>query len=365
MKKYILSLLAVLFCSTFGALQAMAATPDLIVKDIKLLSDCTVEFTFKNIGNGSIPDSGYVAVVQFYKNNKPWGGFSLSAIDKNKVLKAPGGQVTYKFYNKTGGGTHTISAHIDLTDKITESNENNNRLDEELTCTSMPQDIGPDFAIVNILQEPGCRFSFVIKNKGTQPIPAHQYKRATGLLIKVRKDGKVYQNVWLADADPQKKAQKPGGYVKYIFPGQSPFKAGGVKIHVLGESYVAGWDADLHNNHMTRTLYCRLPDLYISRIYTSPLYPRKGHAFKVYAVFNKQGGPRTLRNVDYSFRIGGETYPKTGQLHFLSSSRIVRVRKVTLNRSGRFRVTVLVDQHHRIREIKETNNKRIYTIRIR
>jgi len=165
------------------------AQPDLKVTKIELVSGCKVRFTFKNIG-GPIT-SPYTFSTQFSKNGSAWGGYSNTLIDPNGNLAQAGGTALYTRYEGVGGGTHTIGATIDISDQITESDENNNIKEVILNCTSEPEITAPDFQVANILLNPNCAFAIVLKNGGMEPIPLHEYKRGNGMLIHVTKKWEI------------------------------------------------------------------------------------------------------------------------------------------------------------------------------
>jgi len=117
--------------------------PDLIVSNIVLVKDCKVKITIKNIGLAGVPDTGYHmnqgAAVQMYKNNAPWGGIRLGAIDPTKKLKTPGASVSHIWFPNAanlylGPGIHSISVEVDNNNAVKESNEKNNKKTTRLEC---------------------------------------------------------------------------------------------------------------------------------------------------------------------------------------------------------------------------------------
>ncbi len=117
--------------------------PDLIVSDIKLIKDCKIEITIKNIGAAGVPASGYDlhkgAGIQMYKGGKAWGGIRLGAVDRSGRLKTPGTSVKHVWFPKAanlalGAGTHSIKVIADNNNAVAELNEKNNSKTVRLVC---------------------------------------------------------------------------------------------------------------------------------------------------------------------------------------------------------------------------------------
>ncbi len=125
--------------------------PDLTVTDIRLVKNCKIEITIRNIGKAGVPDSFYnlpkAVAVQMYKNSKPWGGLILSGVDPQGKLKSPGGTVKHIWFPNAQNlnldkGTHSIKVVVDNSKVLTESNENNNARTERLKCKGLIGGIG-------------------------------------------------------------------------------------------------------------------------------------------------------------------------------------------------------------------------------
>ncbi|MCD4741444.1 MAG: hypothetical protein K8R67_03025 [Desulfobacteraceae bacterium] len=117
--------------------------PDLIVSNIVLIKDCKIKVTIKNISRAGVPDIGYHmtkgTAVQMYKNNVPWGGIRLGAIDPAEKLKTPGASVSHIWFPgaanlNLGPGTHSVKVEVDGNNAVKESNENNNKKTVRLGC---------------------------------------------------------------------------------------------------------------------------------------------------------------------------------------------------------------------------------------
>ena len=109
--------------------------PDLIVRDIRLIKDCKIEVTIRNIGTAGVPPSYYnlpnAVGVQMYKGTQPWGGIILKGFDPAGKLKAPGGTATHIWFPRAANldltpGTHSIKVIVDNGKVLTELSETNN-----------------------------------------------------------------------------------------------------------------------------------------------------------------------------------------------------------------------------------------------
>lgn len=125
--------------------------PDLIVRDIRLIKDCKIKVTLKNIGNGSIAETYYknpkAVAVQMYKDGKPWGGLILDMFDKHRKLKNPGGMASWIWFPRAsnldlGAGKHKIRVVVDSHGNLAEKNEGNNELTRVLGCNKTGLQLG-------------------------------------------------------------------------------------------------------------------------------------------------------------------------------------------------------------------------------
>jgi len=113
--------------------------PDLQVVNIYLNRKCQVVVKVKNNGPGSVPDNVWTihtpksSSVYIYINGKSWGGATIWKFDPGKSLKPPGGTAVYtsSFIVKTSA---KITAIIDHTLRVTETNEINNKLVKVVRC---------------------------------------------------------------------------------------------------------------------------------------------------------------------------------------------------------------------------------------
>ena len=113
--------------------------PDLVVDDIYLTKACTVAAKIRNAGNAQVassvwsvhePDS---SALYLSLDGKGWGGATIWKFDPAKKLMNPGGVAVYQSKLKVSQGA-VVSAQIDHTNKVAESNEKNNTKTVKLSC---------------------------------------------------------------------------------------------------------------------------------------------------------------------------------------------------------------------------------------
>ena len=115
------------------------AKPDLVIDRIYLNRRCNVVVRVKNNGQGSIADSVWTKhypespSVYLKVNGKGWGGATIWKFDSRRRLQKPGGTAIYKSNLKVAQSAR-ITATIDHTRQIAESNERNNRKTQNLKC---------------------------------------------------------------------------------------------------------------------------------------------------------------------------------------------------------------------------------------
>ncbi len=119
--------------------------PDLIVSNLKVVKDCWIEVTIKNIGSAGLPGWVYSgaattnAGIQMHMDGTPWGGMAIKMFDPRGILKTPGGAVTKLWFKGSAGiqlspGFHYVKVVADVHKKINESNEQNNTMVKRLQC---------------------------------------------------------------------------------------------------------------------------------------------------------------------------------------------------------------------------------------
>ena len=208
------------------------ALPDLVVDDIWLNKKCQVVVRVKNIGPGKVPDDVWSvhtpksAGIYLWKDGNNWGGATIWKFDPAKSLQSPGGTAVYTS-NLTVSGTATITAKVDIWDKVKEKNEGNNKRAEKLTCktisgvvTPVPgtvQQLLPDLVVDDIWLNKKCQVVVRVKNIGPGKVPddvwsVHTPKSAG---IYLWKDGNNWGGATIWKFDPAKSLQSPGGTAVY------------------------------------------------------------------------------------------------------------------------------------------------------
>lgn len=107
---------------------------DLVVKGMGMNSGGKLVVTVANIGKGEVPARAWelqgkdAVTLMITRDGKSWGGVTLPQLDGNKRLMRPNGGARYTFNLMPTG--RKISATIDASRKIRESNEKNNSLNK-------------------------------------------------------------------------------------------------------------------------------------------------------------------------------------------------------------------------------------------
>lgn len=123
----------------FKGFSPAGSRPDLVIEDISLGKDCTVMVKVRNVGSGMVPDEVWTihkpesSAVYLAVNGKGWGGSTIWRFDSTKQLQNPGGTAVYRSTLKVPKGA-VISARIDHTNQVAESNETNNVKTKKLYC---------------------------------------------------------------------------------------------------------------------------------------------------------------------------------------------------------------------------------------
>jgi len=113
--------------------------PDLTIVDIVVNKRCQVVVMVKNLGPGMVPDEVWTghkpdsSDVYLYRNGKRWGGASIWKFNPGKSLQPSGGKAIYTSKLKVSGKAK-ITAIIDETGQVKETNEGNNKNVKNLAC---------------------------------------------------------------------------------------------------------------------------------------------------------------------------------------------------------------------------------------
>lgn len=148
---------------------------DLIVSDIRLIKDCKIQVTLKNIGHAGVPADKYnlpdAVGVQMTKDGTPWGGIILSGFDPDGHLKTPGSSASWIWFPGAANlnlspGAHNIKVEVDNNNKLDEESESNNTLTKTLRCEgtqeqetgiAVPQRFFLDFTDAYLVYEPSSK----------------------------------------------------------------------------------------------------------------------------------------------------------------------------------------------------------------
>jgi hypothetical protein len=187
------------------------ALPDLVITDISIDSECRLAVTVQNAGKGALPRSAYQepggASISFFKDNASFGGWGISTIDPQQQLKNPGASVTWLRPSPKISGTAMIRVAADEPrNVVAESNEGNNSLSRNFTCTPTL----PDVRISQVNFTSDCRAQLVMENIGDAPLPNSVLTSSGGYLQRYL-DGELAGQVRLDLLDPAAAMQPPGG----------------------------------------------------------------------------------------------------------------------------------------------------------
>jgi len=115
--------------------------PDLVIKNIARNSQCQVVVTVANAGPGAVPDEVWSvhtptsSSVLLFINGRRWGGKTIWGFDADKSLQPAGGTARYVSQLIVGANAE-ITAVIDHTGEVSETNEGNNQLVKKLSCAT-------------------------------------------------------------------------------------------------------------------------------------------------------------------------------------------------------------------------------------
>ncbi|MFC5531408.1 CARDB domain-containing protein [Cohnella yongneupensis] len=280
-----------------------AGGPDLIVTNISWSpaspvtgNEVTFSATIKNQGADPI-SAGAVKGVLFSID-----GTSVSWSDNYTSAIAAGASVTV---TATGGpnskatwtaasGTHTVRAYVDDVNRIAESNESNNTLDQSITVAASSGT--PDLVVTDVTWSPASpqtgnevTFSAVVKNQGTAAVSAGAIK---GVLFSI--DGTSVS--W---SDNYTSSIAAGSSVTVTATGGPSSKASWtaasgthtVRAYVDDVNRIA--ESNESNNTFDKTITpgagAGTPDLIVTDVSWSPAAPLTGNEVTFSAVIKNQG----------------------------------------------------------------------------
>ncbi|RMG57453.1 MAG: hypothetical protein D6713_09620 [Deltaproteobacteria bacterium] len=225
--------------------------PDLVVNEIRLGPDCSVEVLLANNGPGRVVPVFWdkkVASLKVYVNGRLWGGAEgLAAIDPNKNLRKVRENAIYRSRHRVKG-TETIKAELVVRKPLMDSDEGNNVKTAKLTCAGPP-----DLAIKSITLTRDCRVRVRVINQGG-PIPRALWNSKNAPAIYIYRNGKPWGGQTVARFDGRMNLSRQNGTATYI----STFKVkGGEKIRAVIDSNEVVEEKSEVNNALETPLTCR------------------------------------------------------------------------------------------------------------
>lgn len=206
--------------------------PDLVVKDLSLNESNKVVVTVANQGPGALHlvkwhDKGPEAVNLIAKAGNRSYGVTLPGLDPEYKLRSSGGTVSYTFEKITLTKATRVTATIDNTNKVIETNEGNNSVTKTLggpamatTVKSKPRSVRtgqPDLMVSSIKLDNARRIIIEVKNVGTAGLDRSLWttnaQNAPRLHLKMNGNG--WAMVSLGSLDPSKNLSRAGGVARY------------------------------------------------------------------------------------------------------------------------------------------------------
>jgi hypothetical protein len=118
---------------------APCSLPDLVIEEVALDENCFLTLRLKNRGQGSVPKKAWseeffdYCGVSIYVGDIQWACTPFLSFDTRHDLEAAGGTLTYKTNLKIKDET-MITAIVDATENLNESEEQNNKAVATLAC---------------------------------------------------------------------------------------------------------------------------------------------------------------------------------------------------------------------------------------
>ncbi len=352
-----------------------SGTPDLVVTDVawspaspQTGNEVTFSAVIKNQGTAATP-SGTIHGVLFTVD-----GTSVSWSDNRTASIAAGASVTV---TATGGpngkvswtaasGTHTVRAFVDDVNRIAESNENNNTLDESLTIGSGSGT--PDLVVADIAWTPASpqtgnevTFSAVVKNQGTAATPAGTIH---GVLFTVNGTSVNW-------SDNRTASIAPGASVTITATGGPNAKstwtavAGTYTVRAFVDDINRITESNDNNNTLDESLTVGVlskPDLVVTDISWSPASPSAGSPVIFSATVKNQGTAATPAGTATSVAFYVNGVKVSSVLNYTTSIAAGATATLTQNSgswtaaNGIHTVNAVVDETALISELDENNN---------
>lgn len=224
---FVIGILFTALTFTFAASPAISQElPDLVVTSLSVNNDCLVVVTMKNQGPGSLSPTAYQTgsspALQLFKDNQPFGAWSLAGLDPGRILQQPGGTITWTRPSSKIVGSVTVRAQIDVSNVVTEADEANNELTSQLTCNPAL----PDLAVTQITFSTDCRSQVQLTNLGDASLPDSIFSSGGAFVVRYV-DGVGKGWIPLGVIDPGKSLKNPGGTVTWT---DQPEHMGAAKV---------------------------------------------------------------------------------------------------------------------------------------
>lgn len=339
-------------------------TPDLIVTDITTnpaspLTGNNVTFgaVVKNQGTGATP-GGTIIGVSFFVNDT-----QVSWSDNVTTALAPGASVTL---TATGGpsgsnawsaatGSHTVMAYVDDVNRITETNETNNKYSETLVVTTSPM---PDLIITSLSSNPAIptqgdsvTFTATVQNQGNAA-------GAPGVVV-FKVDGNT------VSTSSNNTTVLPVGGTATVTGTWTATGVGNQTITATVDHNGITAESNELNNTLSQSITVNPKpgvDLIVTDITWNPSYVTAGNGVIFSAVVKNQGTTGGAAGV-VAFKINGSTVAVTANSTATIAAGATQAITATsswTSTSGVHSLTAVVDNHNTTVETDETNNS--YTV---
>ena len=263
-----------------------------------------------------------------------------------------------------GGRVHKFYVVID-SGKIPESNKKNNVYGPlEVTIPKVKQKVQkqeflPDLVVKDIVFVKECIVGVILQNAGKGKVPDSVWETQDG--EKARVVLYLFDKKWsdksITEVDPMRQLQEPGSEMIYK-PGLKIRVKGRIKVAIDPLNFVK--EENEKNNSKTVTLFCkRRPDLQISRILVIPKRPRVKKPVELHITV-KNTGKAAAGKSSIAVFVGNERKPKLFGISRLRPGRSATiVRTVKFVRAERKKLVAVADYRNEVRELKESNNKKV------
>ncbi len=355
--------------------------PDLVVKSAEVVVSSKFSpgvpimmftVTVENKGDGIYAASQKPAEVEVRDSTGKWTGkLPLPSLMPSESVELAIPLMTHdkKASHVERGKTYQFTIRINSDDIVEKTKDNNSYGPISVTIPKLKkkkaQKLLPDLAVNNIVFAKPCVVGVELQNKGPGNIPDDIWETMDG--EKARIVLYLFDKKWsdksIAEVDPTRKLQKPGGKLVYL-PGLRIRVKGRIRVVADSSNYIK--EANEKNNEKEVTLYCRhKPDLYISMVKILPGKPKVGQKV-VLKVRVRNAGNAAAPPTKVAIFVGMEKTPRTFDLPKLRPGRYWTVtRTVFFRRAEKKEMVAIADYGNRVREVNEKNNRKVVYFRVR